>query len=177
VYLAVQRHYEDLAKGAARGLVFEPEKAWHIIASRAVLPAHEGAAGAAGRSCWIRGRSSGRRCCTAGAGQSDGGRRFQTGYEEVARKNGKSTWKSPQGAYLFAMDGEVGAEVYAIATTRSQAMKVFKPAFDNIKRWSRRSRGVAKSFKIYNGLNQEKIELDDGSVFAAAGERGQAWTA
>jgi phage terminase large subunit-like protein len=93
-------------------------------------------------------------------------RRFQTAYEEVARKNGKSTWKSPQGAYLFAMDGEIGAEVYAIATTRSQAMKVFKPAFDNVKRWSRRSRGVSRSFKIYNGLNQEKIELDDGSVFA-----------
>src|SRR5438132_619476 len=45
-------------------------------------------------------------------------------------------------------------------------MKVFKPAFDNIKRWARRSPGVAKSFKIYSGLNQEKIELDDGSVFA-----------
>jgi len=96
--------------------------------------------------------------------KTDGTRRFTRGYEEVARKNGKSTWKGPQGAYLFAMDGEIGAEVYAVATTRSQAMTVFKPAFDNIKRWRRRSPGVARSFRVYEGLNQEKITLDS-SVF------------
>jgi phage terminase large subunit-like protein len=166
VYLAVQRHYEDLAKGAARGLVFEPEKARHIIDFTQRFFLHT--SGPLARTplfldpwqkFWTAVLYGWRR-------ERDGGRRFQTAYEEVARKNGKSTWKSPQGAYLFAMDGEIGAEVYAIATTRSQAMKVFKPAFDNVKRWSRRSRGVSRSFKIYNGLNQEKIELDDGSVFA-----------
>jgi phage terminase large subunit-like protein len=166
VYLAVQRHYEDLAKGAARGLVFEPDRATHVIAFTERFFVHT--QGPLARKpllldpwqkFWTAVLYGWRRA-------GDGGRRFQTGYEEVARKNGKSTWKSPQGAYLFSMDGEAGAEVYAIATTRSQAMKVFKPAFDNIKRWSRRSRGVANSFKIYNGLNQEKVELDDGSVFA-----------
>jgi len=96
--------------------------------------------------------------------ESTGLRRFTRGYEEVARKNGKSTWKGPQGAYLFCMDGEVGAEVYAVATTRAQAMTVFKPAFDNIKRWLRRSAGVSRSFKVFSGLNQEKIEMDT-SVF------------
>jgi phage terminase large subunit-like protein len=63
------------------------------------------------------------------------------------------------------MDGEIGAEVYAVATTRAQAMTVFKPAFDNIKRWVRRSSGIARSFKVFSGLNQEKVELDT-SVFA-----------
>lgn len=62
------------------------------------------------------------------------------------------------------MDREVGAEVYAVATTREQAMSVFKPAFDNIRRWSRRSRGVKRSFTIHEGVNQEKVAFDS-SVF------------
>lgn len=166
VYLAVQRHYQDLSDGAARGLVFDPERSQHIITFTERFCVHT--QGPLARKpllldpwqkFWTAVLYGWRRA-------ADGGRRFQTGYEEVARKNGKSTWKSPQGAYLFSMDGEAGAEVYAIATTRAQAMKVFKPAFDNIKRWARQSRGVARSFKIFSGLNQEKVELDDGSVFA-----------
>jgi phage terminase large subunit-like protein len=64
------------------------------------------------------------------------------------------------------MDGEVGAEVYAVATTRSQAMTVFTPAFENVKRWVRRSGGVKRSFKVYEGTNQEKI-VKGSAVFTA----------
>ncbi|MBC7860297.1 MAG: terminase large subunit [Burkholderiaceae bacterium] len=165
VYLAVQRHYEDLVKGPARGLAFVPAHGWHIIEYIEKFFVH------------IKGPLAGKpilldpwqKFWTAvlygWRRAADGARRFNRGYEEVARKNGKSTWKGPQGAYLFSMDGEIGAEVYAVATTRAQAMTVFKPAFDNIKRWVRRSPGIAKSFKVYGGLNQEKVELDS-SVFA-----------
>jgi phage terminase large subunit-like protein len=165
VYLAVKRHYEDLISGAKRGIVFEPAHGWHIIGFIEKFFVH------------IKGPLAGKpilldpwqKFWTAvlygWRRQVDGARRFSRGYEEVARKNGKSTWKGPQGAYLFSMDGEIGAEVYAVATTRAQAMTVFKPAFDNIKRWVRRSPGVARSFKVYGGLNQEKVELDS-SVFA-----------
>jgi phage terminase large subunit-like protein len=164
-YLAVKRHYEDLIAGAARGLIFSPQHGWHIINYIERFFVH------------IKGPLAGKpilldpwqKFWTAvlyGWRRSiDGGRRFSRGYEEVARKNGKSTWKGPQGAYLFSMDGEIGAEVYAVATTRAQAMTVFKPAFDNIKRWIRRSPGVARSFKVFAGINQEKVELDT-SVFA-----------
>ena len=31
VYLAVLRHYRDLKEAGARGLVFQPDHAWHII--------------------------------------------------------------------------------------------------------------------------------------------------
>lgn len=164
VYLAVQRHYQDLIDGPGRGLVFRPEHGWHVITFIERYFVH------------IKGPLAGKpilldpwqKFWTAvlyGWRRADTGfRRFKLGYEEVARKNGKSTWKGPQGAYLFAMDGEIGAEVYAVATTRAQAMTVFKPAFDNIKRWVRRSAGIARSFKVFSGLNQEKIELDT-SVF------------
>ena len=165
VYLAVLRHYRDLQEGAARGLVFKPEHGWHVIQFIERFFVH------------IKGPLAGKpilldpwqKFWTAvlyGWRRADTGyRRFSRGYEEVARKNGKSTWKGPQGAYLLSMDGEIGAEVYAVATTRSQAMTVFKPAFDNVKRWVRRSAGAARSFKVYAGLNQEKIEMET-SVFA-----------
>ncbi|MBY0240938.1 MAG: terminase large subunit [Burkholderiaceae bacterium] len=165
VYLAVQRHYDDLVHGAARGLKFVPAHGWHIISYIEKFFVH------------IKGPLAGKpilldpwqKFWTAvlygWRRESDGMRRFSRGYEEVARKNGKSTWKGPQGAYLFSMDGEAGAEVYAVATTRNQAMTVFKPAFDNIRRWARRSPGVARSFKIYEGQNQEKVTLSNNSVF------------
>lgn len=164
MYLAVQRHYQDMVDGHKRGLVFRPEHSWHVINFIEKFFVH------------IKGPLAGKpilldpwqQFWTAvlyGWRRADTGlRRFTRGYEEVARKNGKSTWKGPQGAYLFAMDGEIGAEVYAVATTRAQAMTVFKPAFENIKRWARRSAGVARSFKVFGGLNQEKVELDT-SVF------------
>lgn len=164
-YLAVKRHYEDLESGAARGLVFKPEHAWHIIDFIEKYFVHiKGAL--AGKPIYLDPWQKFWTAVLYGWRRAeDGGRRFSRAYEEVARKNGKSTWKGPQGAYLLAMDGEVGAEVYAVATTRAQAMTVFKPAFDNIKRWVRKSPGIARSFKIHGGLNQEKVTVDT-SVFA-----------
>ena len=52
-------------------------------------------------------------------------RRFRTGYIEVARKNGKSTFFAGIGLYLFAYDDEPGAEVYCAATKRDQAKIVW----------------------------------------------------
>ncbi|SIR00147.1 terminase large subunit [Pseudacidovorax sp. RU35E] len=164
VYLAVRRHYEDLVAGPKRGLVFSPPHALHVIQFIERFFVHiKGPL--AGQAILLDPWQQFWTAVLYGWRYKDTGlRRFSKGYEEVARKNGKSTWKGPQGAYLFMMDGEVGAEVYAMATTRGQAMTVFKPAFDNMKRWVRRSGGMARSLRIYNGLNQEKAELD-GSVF------------
>jgi len=166
VYLAVRRHYQDLRDAGKRGFVFVPEHGWHVIRfiERFFVHVKGPLAGTPmlldpWQKFWTAVKYGWRRT-------SDGLRRFQVGYEEVARKNGKSTWKGPEGAYLFAMDGESGAEVYAVATKRDQAMTVFKPAFDNIRRWAKRSAGVARSFKIYSAPNQEKVMLD-ASVFTA----------
>ena len=159
----MERHYRDLIDGAKRGLVFSPDHAWHVIRFIERYFVH------------VKGDSAGRpilldpwqKFWTAvlyGWRRQDGRRRFTRAYEEVARKNGKSTWKAPQGAYLFMMDGEAGAEVYAVASTREQAMTVFKVAFENFKRWASKSSGVARSFRIFGGLNQERIEAG-ASVF------------
>jgi phage terminase large subunit-like protein len=56
---------------------------------------------------------------------SDGRRRFSNVYEEVARKNGKTTKLGAIGAYLATGDNEPGAKVYCAATKREQARELF----------------------------------------------------
>lgn len=50
-------------------------------------------------------------------------------FELVPRKNGKSIRVAARGIYLFAADGESGAEVYSGATSEKQAFEVYKPAW------------------------------------------------
>ncbi|NCH99855.1 DUF4113 domain-containing protein [Cronobacter malonaticus] len=61
-------------------------------------------------------------------------RRFRTAYNEVARKNAKSTLSSGVGLYMTGADGEGGAEVYSAATTRDQARIVFEDAKNMVKK-------------------------------------------
>lgn len=60
--------------------------------------------------------------------KSDGLRRFSLAYICVPRKNGKSIFAALVGLYLYAADGEPGAEVYCGATNKDQAKEVFVPA-------------------------------------------------
>lgn len=62
--------------------------------------------------------------------RDDGWRVIRTAWVEIPRKNGKSTICSGLGLYLFAGDGEAGAQVYAAAGDRGQAGIVFGPCRD-----------------------------------------------
>lgn len=66
--------------------------------------------------------------------KKNGRRRFRKAYVKVPRKNGKSLIAAGAGLYMFAADGEFGAEVYAGATTEAQAWEVFRPAKQMIDR-------------------------------------------
>jgi phage terminase large subunit-like protein len=55
-------------------------------------------------------------------------RRFRKADLIVPRKNAKSTMAAIVGNYMLAADGEHGAEVYSGATSRDQALEVFRPA-------------------------------------------------
>ncbi len=57
--------------------------------------------------------------------QDTGMRRFRKAYEQVARKNSKSTTLGVVGLYMFAADGEGGPQVYTAATQRDQAKIVY----------------------------------------------------
>lgn len=55
-------------------------------------------------------------------------RRYRRVYEEVPRKNAKSTKAAGVADYMLVADNEHGAEVYSGATTERQAWEVFGPA-------------------------------------------------
>lgn len=107
-------------------------------------------------------------------------RRFRRSYEEVARKNAKSTRAAGRGLYLAFADDEPGAQVYSAATTGEQAREVFDTAREMVLRDSEfRSRfGVtvgryditcaasASSFKILNAeaSTQDGLNVHGGIV-------------
>lgn len=84
--------------------------------------------------------------------RADGNRIYSTLFEEIPRKNGKSTSSSAKALYLLMADSnlkagrmaEAGAEVYAAATTTRQAKEVFRPA----EQMARRSPALAKRLAV-----------------------------
>lgn len=60
--------------------------------------------------------------------KADSTRRFRYVYEEIPRKNGKSTQAAGVGIDMLVCDGEMGAEVYAAATKKDQARIIFDEA-------------------------------------------------
>ena len=98
-YLAVWRHYQDLKDGAKRGLVFSPPHAAHCIEFFPRYLEHvEGPLG--GQPFVLDPWQQFFTAVLVGWRNADGTRRFRTGYIEVARKNGKSTWMAGLGLYF-----------------------------------------------------------------------------
>jgi phage terminase large subunit-like protein len=60
-------------------------------------------------------------------------RRFQTGYIEVARKNGKTAFVAALGLYHLIADGEAAAEILLAANSKDQA----KRCFDTVRSFSK----------------------------------------
>lgn len=136
VRLACRRHLDDLvrARWGAWHYEFSAAKAERVCRFISLLPHVKGE--------WARVDDHGRRRrivlepwqCFIVANlfgwvkKSDGMRRFRKGSVYVPRKNAKSTLAAGIGWWMFAKDDEPGAEVYSGATTKRQAMEVFKPA-------------------------------------------------
>lgn len=129
VRLAVERHVRDLAEGHQRGLSFDEAAAARAIKFFSFLRHSKGEWGKAGGHpfvlspwqafiLWV----------VFGWKRADGTRRFRVAYNEIARKNGKSTFAAGIGLELFIADGEPGAEVYSAATKRDQARLVHAEA-------------------------------------------------
>lgn len=154
VRLACERHVHDLAHGHERGLYFDTVAAERVLHFIGLLRHSKGK--------W--GRGKGEYIILEpwqqfivwnvfGWKRADGLRRFRTLYEEVARKNGKSTIGAGLGLYLAFADGEPGAEVYSAATKRDQARIVHKEAI----RMVRKNGGLRKWVRIYkDNLNLEQ---------------------
>jgi len=97
----------------------------------------------------------------------DGKRRFRRAYIEVPRGNAKSTLSSALALYMLAADGEGGAEVYSLATTRDQARIVFGDA----QTMARQSAGFRSRFGVGVGAHNLHV-LARGSKFEALSAEG-----
>lgn len=147
--LGVERHYRDLKEGHKRGIYFSEAHAQHALESFLFYKHSKGEW--AGRDFipspwqvfWI--------AVAFGWLKADGTRRFTEVWEEVPRKNGKSTKLSGIGIYLFYFDGEGGAEVYTCATKLDQAKITHKEAV----------RMVQKSPSLRKNIGIRRDELFD----------------
>lgn len=127
VKLACTRHLRDLELGAERGLVWNaPLAQWHISFYPKFLRHSKGewARRALELAPWQKFIVG----SVFGWERSDGTRRFRYVYQEVARKNGKSTMLAGVGLDMLVCDEENGAEVYATATKKDQARIIFDEA-------------------------------------------------
>ncbi|MBP1010767.1 terminase large subunit [Serratia fonticola] len=150
VRLSCQRFLNDLKVGPERGITFSEARAQHILNFYKFVPHVKGAL--AGQPIelmdWhifilinifgfiipLVDENTGEVVLrNDGSGRPVMVRRFRTAYNEVARKNAKSTLSSGVGLYMTGADGEGGAEVYSAATTREQARIVFEDAKSMIK--------------------------------------------
>lgn len=154
VRLACERHVHDLKHAHERGLYFDREAAEYVLQFIGMLRHSKGK--------WGRGKGEFIRLepwqqfiiwVAFGWKRADGMRRFRVLYEEVARKNGKSTKAAGLGLLLAFADGEPGAEVYSAATKRDQARIVHKEAI----RMVRKNAGLKKYINIVkDNLNLEQ---------------------
>lgn len=114
----------------------------------------------------------------------EGNRRFQEVILIIGRKNGKSLLASAIGLYLMVGDGEPGADIYAVATTRDQAKIVWSEA----KRMVKKSPTLAKKIKclvgemnsewndsVFRPLASDSDNLDGLNVHGALMDEIHAW--
>lgn len=124
---ACQRQLDDLAKPPT-GFHFDEEKATRVCRFVELCPHIKGELAKANELIKLADWQIFILTTVFGWVNEKGHRRFRRVYTEIPRGNGKSTFTSPIGLYMLAIDGEQGAEVYSAATTRDQARIVFRDA-------------------------------------------------
>ncbi len=152
VRLACERHLRDLDTGWQRGLKWDPDAAQHAIDFFKFLRHSQGEW--AGAVLYLEPWQQFRIGSVFGWKRADGTRRFRTAYNEVARKNGKSTESAGIGLYMLDADGEPGAEVYSAATKRDQA----KIVWDEAARMVKKSPALAKRVRVLPGKGNMYVE-------------------
>ncbi len=86
-------------------------------------------------------------------------RRFTMVYQEMARKNAKSTLTAGISLYCLCCEGEIGPQILTVATTFDQAKKVFHPA----KRMVEKLPEIQEAFGLTPGA--KSITCDDNGGY------------
>lgn len=170
VRLACKRHLDDLAR-AKRGWVyiFDEAKANHVCRFIEKLPHVKGHWAIKRETIKLQPWQVFVLCVLFGWLKRESRlRRFSLAYIAVPRKNGKSIIAGGIGLYMFAADGEFGAEVYSGATTEKQAWEVFRPALDMVKR----TPALQEAFGITPGAQRLFIAADGSRFEPVIGKPG-----
>jgi phage terminase large subunit-like protein len=133
VKLACRRHLDDLKRPKAWGHYFDPWHADDVCDFIEKLPHWEGQ----WKTETIFLEPAQVFILTTIFGwrrREDGGRRFSMVYIEMARKGAKSTLTAGVSLYCLTCENEPGPQVIIGATTGAQALKVFKPAQEMVRR-------------------------------------------
>jgi len=142
---ACQRHLDDLVSAGGRGLHFDAAAALDAIEFAALLPHIKGPL--AGKPFVLEPFEAFIVGSLFGWLRSDGTRRFRVAYVEIPRKNGKSCLAAVIVLLLAFFDGELGAEVYCVATKRDQAKIVWEIARDMVVR----TEALRRRLKVFKG--------------------------
>lgn len=170
VIAACLRQQDDRKRALKKGapIVWRPEKAEHICKFAELMPHIKGEWAKRKELIRLEPWQAFVYTTLFGWYLPNGNRRFRTGYEEVPRKNAKSTKSSTIGNYMLAADGEAGAEVYSAATTRDQAKIVFADA----QAMARKSPGFCKKFGIEVTARSIHV-MDTASKFEPLSAEGE----
>jgi phage terminase large subunit-like protein len=129
VHRSLQRHLDDLEKSKSKKYPFEfvEEEAQHVFDFFCYCKHSKGewAGTAISLEPWqkfIISQVFGWRSKETGL------RRYRVVYIEVPRKNGKTTFTAAIGLYQMVAEGEMGAEIYSVASKKDQARIVFDEA-------------------------------------------------
>lgn len=182
VRLACERYFHDLKHGHERGLWFDRDAAERKIKMTSLLKHSKGQW--AGEYFKPEPWQQFIDWNVFGWMREDGTRRFRTQYEEVARKNGKSTRGATTGIYLAFFDGEPGAQVYSASVKRDMSRLVHSEATLMVKK----NRALKKHVKIYKDnlhmeataskyepLGGDSDSLDGLNLHAAICDELHAW--
>lgn len=169
---AIDRWYRDLETGGERGLYFDENAAARVFRFFAYCRHYQGEK--AGEpitlepwQCFIVANVFGWKL-------ADGTRRFRMGYEEVARKNGKTTKLGGIGLYGLVGDGEAGPKIYSAATKRDQAKELFEAASAMVEQSPQLRRAIKqyrghlsnpKNFGRFEPLSADAKSMDGLNVF------------
>lgn len=180
--LCIERQLADLRRGHERGLVWDETEASRAVAFFSLLKHWKGewigkplTLAPWQEHCliaplfgWYRGAV--REKC--------GLRRFRTAYAEIPRKNGKTTLASGLANQGLIADGEAGAEIYAAATKRDQAMILFRDAQQTLggklrqtvetfknsttcRQWNSFFQPLSSDYNSLDGLNIHRAVIDE----------------
>lgn len=134
VVRASQRHLDDLTAASARGWRWDPDAVTAIGSFAQLCRQFKGRQWAGqplvleGWETFILGSLLGWKLASSGL------RRYRQAFVELPRGNGKSTIAAVLALYLTFLDGESGAESYAIATKKDQARIVWRTAREMVVR-------------------------------------------